>query len=120
MSEGPDRPRPLTRHDREPAFAEPWQAEILVIAEALVERGVLEAGVWSAALGTALREEPAQADPREHYYRAVLRALERLMVERGGFSPDLLAERVEAWRRAFLRTPHGRPVDLAREFDHEP
>jgi nitrile hydratase accessory protein len=119
MDQSADRPCPLARHDALPTFAEPWQAEVLVLAEALVERGVIGAAAWAAALGAALKEEPEHDDPREHYYRAVLLALERLMTERGGLAPDLLSARTEAWRRAYLRTPHGQPVELARGLGPE-
>ena len=54
MDQSADRPCPLARHDALPTFAEPWQAEVLVLAEALVERGVIGAAAWAAALGAAL------------------------------------------------------------------
>jgi S1-C subfamily serine protease len=44
---------------------------------------------------------------------AALRALERLVAAGGGLPAPVLAERVEAWRRAYLNTPHGRPVQLS-------
>ncbi|MDX1540908.1 MAG: hypothetical protein R3349_05840, partial [Geminicoccaceae bacterium] len=61
-----------------------------------------------------------RGDPRQHYYRAVLNALERLMAERGEVSSEGLGERVEAWRRAYLQTPHGQPVELARGLRNAP
>ena len=58
----------------------------------------------------ALNAEP---DDRETYYRAVLAALERLLAENGSVTAAELEEREHQWERAYLRTPHGKPVELA-------
>lgn len=98
-----------------PVFAEPWQAEVLAIAHALTRAGMFTAGEWAEALGAEIRRssETGEPDSDDGYYRAALAALERLA---GAGSPETgasLDERVEAWRRAYLNTPHGRPVTLA-------
>lgn len=106
---------PLARRGGEPTFDQPWQAQALALAFALSERGVFSAAAWSEALGAELRRAEAQGAPddRDTYYAAVLAALERLVTAAGGIAADALASRVEAWRRAYLRTPHGQPVKLA-------
>lgn len=106
---------PLARRDGEPAFDEPWQAQALALAFALCERGVFSAAAWSEALGAELRRAEAQGAPDNHdtYYEAVLAALEQLLAAAGGITQDKVSERIEAWRRAYLSTPHGQPVELA-------
>jgi nitrile hydratase accessory protein len=106
---------PLARRDGEPVFDEPWQAQALATAFTLVENGLFSRQAWSDALGAELRraERAGAPDTAETYYRAVVAALERLVAEGGTASAETLAERREAWRRAYLETPHGQPVILA-------
>ena len=107
-------PGPLARMDDRPAFDEPWQAEALAIAACLTEGGVVAPGRWAEALGAALRDQAAAGEPDtvETYYLAVLRALERVTDGDGLIGADALERRTGAWRRAYLRTPHGQPVEL--------
>jgi nitrile hydratase accessory protein len=109
---------PLARRDGEPVFDEPWQAQALAAAHALVEGGQFTRQAWSEALGAELRraEDADAPDTAETYYQAVVAALERLVTESGAASPETLAERREAWRQAYFDTPHGQPVVLARDI----
>lgn len=106
---------PLARRDGEAAFDEPWQAQVLALAFTLVEDGAFGRVEWSDALGAELRRAAARGDPDgpETYYAAALAALEGLLAAGGRITPAGLGERVEAWRRAYLHTPHGEPVVLA-------
>ena len=51
-------------------------------------------------------------DTRETYYGAAVAALETLLGRMGSISRNALDDRTEQWRRAYLHTPHGRPVEL--------
>jgi len=106
---------PLARRDGEPAFAEPWQAEVLALAFALSQEGMFSAAAWSETLGAELRRAEARgaSDDHETYYAAALAALEHLVDAAGGIDADARSARIEAWRRAYLATPHGQPVELA-------
>ena len=91
-------------------FAEPWHAQILATANALVAAGHITTSDWATALGAALaraadRDAP---DTDETYYLAPLEALESL----APLDPAQLSDRKRAWRDAYLRTPHGHPVTL--------
>ena len=81
-------PGPLARHDGEPVFDEPWQAQVLALACNLVDRGVVSAGEWSTALGAELSRAQAGGAPDDArtYYRSVLAALETLREN----APDVL------------------------------
>lgn len=98
-----------------PVFAELWHAEVLAVAYALTRAGMFSAGEWAEALGAEIRKarEAGRPDDEETYYRAVLAALERLVGDKSPETGESLAARVEAWRRAYLNTPHGQPVTLA-------
>ncbi|MDA7947862.1 MAG: nitrile hydratase accessory protein [Hyphomicrobiaceae bacterium] len=107
--------RPLARHDGDPVFDEPWQAQALGLAFTLAERGVFTPAQWSQTLGAKHRQILARgaADNAQTYYEAVVSALEALICDSGKLSADLLDDRTRTWRRAYLNTPHGNPVLLS-------
>ena len=98
-----------------PLFEQPWQADVLAIADGLRDRGLFTAGQWASALGAALREaaDHAAPDTAETYYRSALAALESLLSRHAPEIATAMPERLSAWRRAYLNTPHGKPVTLA-------
>jgi nitrile hydratase accessory protein len=98
-----------------PVFGEPWHAEVLAIAYALTRSGLFTPAAWAEALGAEIRRSGAAGEPDSEasYYRAALAALERLVGAGSPQTGESLDERVEAWRRAYLNTPHGQPVTLA-------
>lgn len=91
-------------------FAEPWHAQVLATAQALIRAGRLDEGDWAAALGAALTRAEAEGRPdtEETYYLAALDALEAVC----GLPASELAQRKAAWEAAYRRTPHGQPVRL--------
>ena len=111
--------KPLAGVDGEPVFAEAWQAEALAIADTLVQQGLFSAVAWSEALGAALREAEAEGAPddQQTYYDCVVKALERLIAEQGAIQSSELEQTREDWKQAYLSTPHGDPVRLARDRD---
>lgn len=100
----------------EPAFTEPWHAEAFALTVALHQAGAFSWSDWAAALSQEIRLHPAgpDEDPGRAYWRQWLAALDRLAASAGLVEPEALAERIEAWRRAYLTTPHGAPVVLPR------
>lgn len=109
-------PAPLTRDDGSARIDEPWQAEILAMADLLTRRGLFTPTAWSAALGAALRHAEAHGAPDTPatYYEAAVEALEGLLTRSGTISTSALAARLAEWRQAHLDTPHGQPVELKR------
>lgn len=95
-------------------FDELWQARALALTFSLTERGFFTPAQWSQALGTQHRRLLTQGAPDtpQTYYEAVTGALERLVHEHGICPGDEVENRAEAWRRAYLNTPHGAPVEL--------
>jgi len=109
--------KPLAAADGEPAFAEPWQAEVLAIADTLVQNGMFSAGAWSSALGAALAAaaDEGAADNQETYYRCALAALESLIAAHSDIDREAMADKRADWERAYRATPHGQPVKLQPE-----
>ena len=85
----------------------------LLIADLLVKSGAISSARWAETLGAEIKALKAEPDDRETYFRAVLAALERLLTENGSVTHAELDEREHQWERAYLRTPHGKPVELA-------
>ena len=108
-------PGPLARRDGGPVFEQPWQAQVMALAFTLMERGAYSNARWSDALGAELAAAAGRGEPDEAatYYRCALAALEGLLAGGGQVPPGDLGERTEAWRRAYLNTPHGQPVLLS-------
>jgi nitrile hydratase accessory protein len=108
---------PLARRDDAPVFDEPWQAQVLALAYGLAEEGLFSSATWSETLGEELRLAAARGEPDDHetYYAAALTALERLIAADGRVTTNGLAARIEEWRHAYLRTPHGQPVELSTD-----
>ena len=105
---------PLRRKDGNPTFDEAWQAQSLAIADTLVDAGVVTATRWAEALGSELKSaaRAGAADDTDTYYLAVLGAVEKLLRQIEIIGREELDARVDAWRQAYLSTPHGKPVEL--------
>jgi nitrile hydratase accessory protein len=111
------RVRALPRLPRDadgPVFAEPWQAQAFALAVKLSEHGHFTWKEWAAALADELKAAADRGEPDDgtHYYEYWLAALERLVVDKGLTNREAMRERQEAWKEAYLHTPHGRPVEL--------
>lgn len=122
MSGNPD-PGPeflpgLPREDGEPVFAEPWQAQIFAMAVRLHESGHFTWSEWADCLGAEIKSARESGDPDlgDTYYHHWLRALERLVAEKGLIDGEELSARTDAWDRAARATPHGEPIVLGREI----
>ena len=106
--------KPLAAADGEPSFDEPWQAQVLAIADTLVQNGMFSAGAWSDALGAALKKADADGaeDNQETYYRCALSALETLVADNSEIDRPAMTGKRRDWEQAYLSTPHGQPVNL--------
>jgi nitrile hydratase accessory protein len=95
-------------------FDEPWQAEALALSMALVQAGRFSPGEWATSLASAISHAQAGGDQDDgsSYYSHVLDALEHLVIEKSMATQEAVAARKEAWRTAYTKTPHGKPVIL--------
>lgn len=96
-----------------PAFEEPWQAQVYGMAQVLIENGRVTPVDWANALGAAIRKLIAagNSDTIETYFVAVAEALETVLA----IENREIDQTVEAWRSAYLATPHGKPVLISRK-----
>jgi nitrile hydratase accessory protein len=103
-----------------PVFQEPWQATAFALAVNLSERGAIPWTEWSAALGREIQAAVGDSAQANAYFQHWLSALERICAEKGMIEPGEILRRQEQWRRAYLATPHGQPVQLDTARHHEP
>jgi nitrile hydratase accessory protein len=108
-------PLPLSSEGKEgPRFAEPWHAQLFAITVKLSEQGHFAWPDWAAVFGEELKRASDAGAPKDGsaYYDVWLKALERLLAERGLAGAGELAALKQAWTEAYLETPHGKPVHL--------
>ena len=81
------------------------------VSEAVAEDAGEDAGEEA---GKKTSERMAEKEDRpDSYYQHWLAALEHLAIAKGLSGAGELTQRVQAWREAYLATPHGQPVELA-------
>lgn len=99
---------------RDEVFEEAWHAQTLALADTLVKAGHFSANDWAATLGAALKTADAKGEPdnTETYYHCAISALEQLVTQSTKIDAPMMSDRKETWQRAYLNTPHGKPVKL--------
>jgi nitrile hydratase accessory protein len=101
--------------DLRPHFAEPWHAEAYAMVQVLIETGRITPARWAEAFGAALRKAVDDGTARnddETYYDAFAQAMGQVLVADGRLREADIEQRIEDWRTAYHRTPHGTPVTL--------
>ena len=99
----------------EPAFLEPWHAQVFALTVHLNEAGRFSWADWVERFSTTLRRHglARDLDGGVDYFNAWLETLEAILVEAGTASPREVELIQRDWEEAYLRTPHGEPVHLA-------
>mgnify|MGYP001157017719 FL=1 len=100
-----------------PTFSAPWQAQAFSMTIKLYEEGHFDWKEWTHHLGAEIALAKKCSDPHTNdtYYACWLRALERLVTEKGLASQLELQSRRDAWARAARATPHGEVIHLEAE-----
>ncbi|WP_037307606.1 nitrile hydratase accessory protein [Ruegeria halocynthiae] len=106
----------ITHSAPEPAFAEPWHAQLFAVTVALNESGRFAWPDWAARFSETLKRNglAKDLDGGDDYFQAWLETLEELLAENGEAPPEDVQHLQNAWEDAYLTTPHGQPVRLAR------
>ena len=104
----------LPQEHQGPAFDQPWQAEAFSILVALNEAGHFPWKDWVQLFSRVIKSAPALPGEtaNDAYYRQWAVALEEMAIGLGAVGKEEIAAREQEWRRAYLNTPHGRPVHL--------
>ena len=101
------------------AFDAPWHAEVFALAVHLNEGGYFDWPEWAGRFGENLAAAKTAKigvveglDGSDDYYEIWLQTLTELMQEKGLVDAKMLASIKAQWRKAYLTTPHGKPVHL--------
>jgi nitrile hydratase accessory protein len=101
----------LPAEETVPVFAAPWEASAFAMVLALHRAGHFEWGEWVELLAAEIGS--AEPDPTgKLYYECWTRALEKLLGWLGLLTEEEIDARSQAWRAAYLATPHGHEVLL--------
>ncbi|MDU9004837.1 nitrile hydratase accessory protein [Sedimentitalea todarodis] len=100
----------------DPAFAEPWHAQVFALTVHLNESGRFTWADWATRFGATLARHglTRELDGGDDYFNAWLETLETLLAEDGSAGRTEAEQVRVAWERAYLTTPHGAPVRLTR------
>lgn len=72
-------------------------------------------GVWRGATGGCRSRRAGQHS--DTYYAALSETLQRVLVAGGRVQDAEIRQRIDDWRAAYRRTPHGNPVRLKEAQD---
>jgi nitrile hydratase accessory protein len=111
----------LPQDEGGPVFNEPWEAHAFALAVRLSESGCFTWPEWASSLSQEIRAAQERGDPDlgRSYYHHWLNTLERLCTQKGLLSRTEMHRRKEQWRRAYLHTPHGQPIELSAAGDED-
>lgn len=100
----------------EPVFEAPWHAQLFALTVHLNEAGRFDWPSWAMRFGATLKRHGIDRDLNggDDYFTAWLETLEHLLTEDGSARTTELIQMRNAWESAYLRTPHGAPVELSQ------
>ncbi len=104
----------LEKNHEGPVFKEPWQAQAFAMAVTLSEAGLFSWHEWSSELGASIQSQQKKGDPDygETYYHHWLETLEKILSRKNLIEHADLLQRITEWKEAYLKTLHGKPVQL--------
>ena len=100
----------------EPAFEEPWHAQVFALTVHLNESGRFTWAQWVERFSATLARHglARDLDGGADYFTAWLECLEAILADADSASPQEVEQMRRNWERAYLTTPHGDPVSLAQ------
>jgi nitrile hydratase accessory protein len=98
----------------ERVFTEPWQAQAFAMVVTLTDRGYFTWKEWTETFSGVLAESKNEGGVSDggDYYPSWVKALERMVFEKGITDLSNLDATKVAWETAYKATPHGHPVHL--------
>lgn len=104
----------IPRHDNEPVFNAPWEAEVFALCLSLYEQGLFTWKEWAEALSSSIAQAQKAGDPDlgDTYYLHWLKTLERIVVDKQLGDAEQLGQLYSSWASAASATKHGDPIEL--------
>ncbi|SHN21127.1 nitrile hydratase accessory protein [Pseudomonas asturiensis] len=96
------------------AFDYPWQAGMFSLTVNLYKTGLFPWSQWVEFFSNEIKRSPRRPDEsvNDAYYRQWAVAFEAMLETLGLVTGESVEETAQAWRLAYLNTPHGLPVLL--------
>ncbi len=107
----------LPRDEDGPVFREPWEAQAFAMTLRLYESEHFTWPEWAECLSQEIAAAQDAGDPDlgDTYYQHWLKALEKIVAQKGLLNTEELGRRKDAWDRAAHATPHGQPIVLGAD-----
>ena len=104
----------LEKNHEGPVFKEPWQTQVFAMTVTLSEAGLFSWQEWSSELDLNIQswQKKGVPDDGETYYLHWLETLEKILSRKNLIELADLLQRITEWKEAYLKTPHGHPVQL--------
>lgn len=98
----------------DPAFDYPWQASMFSLTVHLYKAGLFPWSQWVEIFSDEIKRSPRRQHEsiNDAYYRQWAVAFEAMLETLGLVTGKGVEEAAQAWRLAYLNTPHGMPVLL--------
>jgi nitrile hydratase accessory protein len=100
-------------------FDTPAQASLFALTIDASRRGLFSWTEWVERFSANGRVRP-QADGLDAYFSVWIDTLGELIAEKAGIQSPEVQAMAEHWRRSFLATPHGEPIELCRTLQEPP
>ncbi|MDN5938646.1 MAG: nitrile hydratase accessory protein [Salinisphaera sp.] len=97
-----------------PAFDHPWQVQAFALVVSMHKAGLFAWPQWVETFSREVDANPAAPGEtvNDAYYRQWLAALDALVAALGIAGEEDVSARAQQWKKAYLNTPHGRPITL--------
>ena len=104
----------LPKDEEGPVFSEPWQAQAFALAVSLCDEGYFSWSEWVEQFSNQVKLAQQSGDPDlgDTYYNHWINTLEAIVSKKQLVAISDMKTRKEAWRQAYLLTPHGKPIEL--------
>jgi len=97
-------------------FLAPWQGHLFAITVHMSEKGFFKWDEFTHLFGNHLKLEKIfklnEVNLDDRYYVCWLNALEELIINKGLGDKKSFSIFKKKWEKAFLNTPHGKPVKI--------
>ena len=96
-------------------FQNPWHGQIFAITVQLSENGNFSWTEFVEIFGISLKEarlKLSDLDGNDDYFNCWLTALEKIIILKKIGDTDILSLLKDDWSKAYLSTPHGKPVKI--------
>ena len=100
-------------------FDTPAQASLFALTVDASRRGLFDWSEWVARF-SANRRMGTQVSGLDGYFTTWIETLSELLLEKAGIDAAEVSDMADHWRRSYLATPHGQPIELCRTLHDLP